>query len=146
LADLQTMLADLRAAYYVGATSIQYEGKSITYRDGNEMRAAIASLEKQLGVSSSGATRVIEFGRDIIDGDAASRTSEPTSLSRSRLGELEGQGWKAATFNEVSTTICPHERDCRESYDTVPGEQFAISVRQETLRVECGDAILAGVA
>jgi hypothetical protein len=48
LTTLQAQLADLRAAYATGATRISYDGKSIEYRDGNEMRAAIASLEAQI--------------------------------------------------------------------------------------------------
>lgn len=50
-ADLQTMLDDLKAAYYSGASSISYEGKSVQYASRTDMRAAIMSLEKQLGVT-----------------------------------------------------------------------------------------------
>ncbi|MFZ2159326.1 MAG: hypothetical protein WAV72_24835 [Bradyrhizobium sp.] len=55
----QQMLDDLRAAYFSGATSISYEGKNIAYRSGAEMRAAILSLERQLGIKRP--TRVTVF-------------------------------------------------------------------------------------
>jgi hypothetical protein len=50
MADLQTMLDDLRAAYFSGAQSVAYESKTVTYRSAAEMQAAILSLERQLGV------------------------------------------------------------------------------------------------
>jgi len=49
--SLQTQLDSLRAAYFSGATSISYEGKTISYRSGTELRAAIISLERQLGIA-----------------------------------------------------------------------------------------------
>ena len=51
IADLIAQLDELKRAYRSGARSIQYEGKSITYGSGDEMRAAIASLEAELGLS-----------------------------------------------------------------------------------------------
>jgi hypothetical protein len=47
--DLQGQLDALMLAYTTGATSISYEGKSIQYRSGPEMQAAIVSLQQQLG-------------------------------------------------------------------------------------------------
>jgi hypothetical protein len=41
----------LKRAYRSGAHSIQSEGKSVAYASGEEMRAAIASLEAELGLS-----------------------------------------------------------------------------------------------
>jgi hypothetical protein len=57
MADLQSMLDDLRTAYFSGATSIAYEGKSVAYRSAAEMRAAIIGLERQLGIVQP--TRVV---------------------------------------------------------------------------------------
>ena len=49
LTSLQAQLADLRAAYRSGADSVSYEGgKSTRFRSGEEMRAAIASLEAEI--------------------------------------------------------------------------------------------------
>jgi hypothetical protein len=56
--DLQTQLASLREAYQSGATSIGYEGKQISYRSAEDMRAAIASLEAQLGIIGGRSTVV----------------------------------------------------------------------------------------
>jgi hypothetical protein len=44
----QTQLNALRNAYASGVTSCQYDGKSVSYRSLDEMRAAIAALENQL--------------------------------------------------------------------------------------------------
>ena len=49
--SLQSQLDALRAAYFTGATSISYEGKTISHRSGAEMRAAILSLERTLGIA-----------------------------------------------------------------------------------------------
>jgi hypothetical protein len=48
--DPASLLDQLRIAYATGARSIAYEGKTITYGSMEEMRAAIASLEAQLGI------------------------------------------------------------------------------------------------
>ncbi len=50
VATLQAQLDALRRAYRSGAHSVSYDGKSITYRSLDEMRAAIASIEAELGV------------------------------------------------------------------------------------------------
>jgi hypothetical protein len=55
----QQMLDELKAAYYSGAQNISYEGKQISYRDGAEMRAAISSLERELGITQP--TRVVVY-------------------------------------------------------------------------------------
>lgn len=46
--QLQMQLDALRTAYNTGAQSVSYEGKSTTFRSGEEMRAAIGYLEDQL--------------------------------------------------------------------------------------------------
>ena len=53
--DAATMLAQLdalRAAFRSGASSVAYEGKSVTYRGTADMQAAIRSLERQLGIDT----------------------------------------------------------------------------------------------
>lgn len=52
LATLRTRLESLKAAYHVGASRIQYDGKSIDYRDAAGMREAIASLEAEIAAAS----------------------------------------------------------------------------------------------
>lgn len=49
---LQAQLDALRAAYFSGASSVAYEGKSVLYRSGADMLAAIDSLERQLGIDT----------------------------------------------------------------------------------------------
>jgi hypothetical protein len=48
IVTLQAQLETLKAAYRSGASSLSYEGKNVTYRDGNEMRTAIAALENEI--------------------------------------------------------------------------------------------------
>lgn len=48
---LQQYLNDLYAAYFSGATSVSYDGKSVQYRSAAEMRAAMRELERQLGIA-----------------------------------------------------------------------------------------------
>lgn len=45
---LRRQLEALRTAYRSGASEISYEGKRISYRDSDGMRAAIASLESEV--------------------------------------------------------------------------------------------------
>jgi hypothetical protein len=58
IATLTGQLVELRAAYRSGAASVQYEGKSVTYRSAADMLAAIRSLESLLGVGT-GPRRVV---------------------------------------------------------------------------------------
>jgi hypothetical protein len=58
IADLQAQLDSLKTACRQGATSIAYEGKTITYRSVAEMQAAIASLA-ELGLSIGKSIRVV---------------------------------------------------------------------------------------
>jgi hypothetical protein len=44
----------LKSAYRSGQLTVQYEGKSVTMRSMEEMRAAIASLEAELGMQGVG--------------------------------------------------------------------------------------------
>jgi hypothetical protein len=53
IAALQAQLDDLKRAYRQGARSISYEGKQISYRSAEEMRAAISSLDVELGIQST---------------------------------------------------------------------------------------------
>ncbi|MCA1453976.1 hypothetical protein I6F35_12215 [Bradyrhizobium sp. BRP22] len=46
--ELQAQLEELRRAYRSGARSVSYEGKNVTYGSGDEMRAAIASLQAEI--------------------------------------------------------------------------------------------------
>ena len=48
MADLQTQLDELKAAYRSGALRISYDGKSVEYRTSAEMQAAIASIEAEI--------------------------------------------------------------------------------------------------
>jgi hypothetical protein len=47
--DLQSLLDALQTAYFTGATTISYDGKTITYRSGTEMQSAMVALKAQLG-------------------------------------------------------------------------------------------------
>jgi hypothetical protein len=49
----------LKSAYRSGQLTVQYEGKSVTMRSMEEMRAAIASLEAELGMQVGRSIRVI---------------------------------------------------------------------------------------
>jgi hypothetical protein len=60
MADLQTQLDDLLAAYRSGTATVAFEGKSVTYRSGAEMQAAIVALQNALGVART--TRVVVRG------------------------------------------------------------------------------------
>lgn len=48
LATLQAQLDALKRAYRSGAHSLEYDGRSIVYTSGDEMRAAIASLQSEI--------------------------------------------------------------------------------------------------
>lgn len=48
LTTLQAQLDELKRAYRSGAHSLEYDGRSITYASGEEMRAAIASLQSEI--------------------------------------------------------------------------------------------------
>jgi hypothetical protein len=52
--DLQSLLDALQTAYYTGATTVSYDGKTITYRSATEMQAAIVALKAQLGYLTPG--------------------------------------------------------------------------------------------
>ena len=52
VATLTGQLEALRTAWRSGASSVAYEGKSVTYRSAAEMQAAISSLERQLGIDT----------------------------------------------------------------------------------------------
>ncbi|TYL86339.1 phage head-tail joining protein [Bradyrhizobium cytisi] len=48
VAALQAQLDALKRAYRSGVRSLEYDGRSITYTSGEEMRAAIASLQSEI--------------------------------------------------------------------------------------------------
>lgn len=48
LTALQAQLDELKRAYRSGTRSLEYDGRSITYTSGDEMRAAIASLQSEI--------------------------------------------------------------------------------------------------
>ena len=52
-ATLQRQLDALKQAYRSGVLTCSYDGKSTTYRSGAELRAAIASIENELGITST---------------------------------------------------------------------------------------------
>jgi hypothetical protein len=60
IAVLQSQLESLKAAYRTGATSIQYDGKQISYRDSQGMLQAIAAIEDEIA-QASGAAPVHSF-------------------------------------------------------------------------------------
>ena len=59
---MEAQLDALRAAYRSGAQSVNYDGKSVTYRSGAEMLAAILSLENALGINTNPRRVVIRGG------------------------------------------------------------------------------------
>jgi len=61
-AALTKQLEALRTAYASGAQSVSYDGKTTTFRSGDEMRAAISSLQAQLGIG--GGARLIVVRSD----------------------------------------------------------------------------------
>ncbi|MGY3490225.1 hypothetical protein ACVW1C_008108 [Bradyrhizobium sp. USDA 4011] len=48
LAALQTQLDALKRAYRSGVRTVEYDGRSTSYVTGDEMRAAIASLQSEI--------------------------------------------------------------------------------------------------
>jgi hypothetical protein len=51
IVELLAQLDELKRAYFSGARSVSYDGKTVTYGSGDEMRAAIAALQSELGIS-----------------------------------------------------------------------------------------------
>jgi hypothetical protein len=49
---LQGQLEALKTAWRSGAMSVNYDGKSVTYRDTAGMQAAIASLQNEIAAAS----------------------------------------------------------------------------------------------
>lgn len=56
---LLDQLEALREARRSGASSLSYEGKSVTYRSDAEIAAAIAALENELGLTQPVRTVVV---------------------------------------------------------------------------------------
>ena len=59
--DLQGQLDALLAAYRSGASTVSYDGKTVTYRSGAEMQTAIIGLQRALGLTTT-PTRVVMRG------------------------------------------------------------------------------------
>jgi hypothetical protein len=57
--DLQAQLDALMNAYNSGASTVTYEGKTVTYRSLPEMQAVIVSLQTQLGQRTTPTTVVM---------------------------------------------------------------------------------------
>lgn len=66
MTDTAALLRDLealKAAYRSGASTVAYDGKTITFRDGAEMRAAIASIETELGLATTPKSVVVRSNK-----------------------------------------------------------------------------------
>jgi hypothetical protein len=55
-------LAALEAALASGATTITYQGRSITYRSVEELKAAISTVKNSMAVANGTRVRQIRFG------------------------------------------------------------------------------------
>ena len=53
IATLQAQLADLKRNYRSGVARANYDGKSVEFKDGPSMLAAIASLENEINGPSA---------------------------------------------------------------------------------------------
>ena len=76
-------------AYRSGARTVAYEGRSVVYADGDELRAAIASLKTEIARATG--TTVSTVATTLTEGARPVRYRKPPP----RL--LRGQGGKAAT-------------------------------------------------
>ena len=63
MAPTQAFLDALLEAYFSGASSVAYEGKSVTYRSRDEMLAVISDLRKLLGYPGMRTTALIAHNR-----------------------------------------------------------------------------------
>lgn len=52
LATLQAQLDALKRAYRSGVRSLAHDGKTVTYATAEEMRAAMASLQSEMGTAT----------------------------------------------------------------------------------------------
>jgi hypothetical protein len=59
----QAFLDALEEAYFSGASSVSYEGKSVTYRSRDEMLAIIGDLRKLLGLPGMRTTALAAHSR-----------------------------------------------------------------------------------
>jgi hypothetical protein len=62
--DLQTQLDSLKAAYRTGTLTVSYDGKTVTYRNADEMRAIISSIESELVSTGAAPVRSIVIRSD----------------------------------------------------------------------------------
>jgi hypothetical protein len=56
--DLTTQLVDLQRAYRSGALKVVHKDSEITYRSMEDLRAAIAALEAEIGIQKVRTVRV----------------------------------------------------------------------------------------
>lgn len=62
LADLTSWRDALEAARFLGVRSVEYDGKSVTYRTDAEMAAAIASLNRRIAaLAGKPRSRLVHF-------------------------------------------------------------------------------------
>jgi hypothetical protein len=59
LVTLQAQLDELKRAYRSGVRSLAYDGKTVVYATAEEMRAAIASLQSEIGQITGTATPTV---------------------------------------------------------------------------------------
>lgn len=59
LASLQTQLDALKRAYRSGVRAVEHDNKRVTYASGEEMRAAIASLQAEIGQITGNTTSTV---------------------------------------------------------------------------------------
>ncbi|UQR61768.1 hypothetical protein LRP30_33965 [Bradyrhizobium sp. C-145] len=65
VAALQAQLDTLKSAYRSGTRSLEYDGRSITYTSGEEMRAAIASLQNEIAQITGTTTPTVAVVRSM---------------------------------------------------------------------------------
>ena len=63
MATLAEQIAALEAAIAKGVRSVTYDGNSVTYQSGADMRATLSSLKRQAGVARA-TVAYPEFSRD----------------------------------------------------------------------------------
>ena len=62
--ELQARLETLERALASGLLTVEYEGRRVTYRDHNQLVAAVACLKRQLGFEKA-KTIVFETGKGL---------------------------------------------------------------------------------
>ena len=57
MTDVSNKIAKIKEAIALGATSITYKNRTITYRSLDEMRSILSELEQEAGTKKSGRRR-----------------------------------------------------------------------------------------